>query len=284
LSSPSTDREFGPLLKATRRIWDTNAEWWDDRIGDGNDFQCRLIEPATERLLSIRSGDVVLDVACGAGRFARRMAEMGAHVVAFDLSRKFILRAKRRTPEGMNVEYHVIDATKTTRMLTLGRNRFDWATCTMALMDMPAIRPLFRILNEMLKPGRYFVFSVIHPCFDSPSTHRYCEQYEQKAGRLVTETGVKISQYLTPFARKSEGIIGQPVPQYYFHRPLQVLLEAGFDAGFLVDRLEEPRFASPKARRAGVRWADMPEIPPVLVVRMRLDRKNRPQRRGRIVR
>jgi len=42
------------------------------------------------------------------------------------------------------------------------------------------------------------------------------------------------------------------------------------NAGFVVDGSEEPGFPEPEQRRAGVRWDDMPGIPPVMVVRMRL--------------
>lgn len=40
--------EFAHLSEANRRVWDANARWWDDEIGDGNDFQDELIEPARE--------------------------------------------------------------------------------------------------------------------------------------------------------------------------------------------------------------------------------------------
>ena len=86
MTSVRQDAEFPEQADENRRIWDANARWWDDRIGDGNDFQTLLIEPATNRLLDVRAGDIILDAACGAGRFARRMAELGARVVAFDLS------------------------------------------------------------------------------------------------------------------------------------------------------------------------------------------------------
>src|SRR5215467_12695023 len=59
--------EFPELAGENLEIWNANAVWWDDRIGDGNDFQTHLIEPATERLLAISPGDHVLDIACGAG-------------------------------------------------------------------------------------------------------------------------------------------------------------------------------------------------------------------------
>ncbi len=99
------DAEFPEQADENRRIWDANARWWDDRIGDGNDFQLLLIEPATDRLLDVRAGDTILDAACGAGRFARRMAEHGARVVAFDYSAEFIARARERTSSDATIEY-----------------------------------------------------------------------------------------------------------------------------------------------------------------------------------
>jgi len=253
-----------------------NARWWDDRIGDGNDFQTLLIEPTTERLLDVQTGDRVLDAACGAGRFARRIAELGAHVVAFDHSAEFIARARERTPDGLAVEYHVIDAADPDSLLALGSAQFDKAVCTMALMDMPEVRPLFAMLSRTLKPDGAFVFSVTHPCFHSAAIQRFAEMYEEEAGRHIVRTGVKVSSYLSPFARKTEGIIGQPEPQWFFHRSISMLLESGFDVGFAVDGIEEPALPQPEKRRAGTRWDDIPEIPPVMVVRMRLTRGSQP--------
>jgi len=110
-----------------------NARWWDDQIGDGNDFQTLLIEPPTERLLDVPAGDTILDAACGAGRFARRMAELGA-------------RARERTSSDAAVEYHVVDAANAEAVLSPGSKRFNKAVCTMAIMDMPEIGTLFKLL------------------------------------------------------------------------------------------------------------------------------------------
>jgi 2-polyprenyl-3-methyl-5-hydroxy-6-metoxy-1,4-benzoquinol methylase len=264
------ESEFRGYADENRRIWDANARWWDDRIGDGNDFQTLLIEPATERLLAVSGGDVILDIACGAGRFARRMAELGARVVAFDHSTKFIERARERTSDNAALEYHVLDAAGADILPSLGASRFDKAVCTMALMDMPEINPLLLALTQMLKPGGVFVFSIPHPCFNSAAIQHFAEMIEEDTGRHSIRTGVKVSSYLTPFAKKSEGIIGQPEPQYYYHRPIHVLFQACFEAGFVLDGIEEPGLPEPDKRKAGVEWDDMPEIPPVLVVRMKL--------------
>ena len=265
--------EFPEHSDENRRIWDANARWWDDRIGDGNDFQTLLIEPATERLLHVVPGDTILHAACGAGRFARRMAQLGARVVAFDCSAAFIARARERTSSDAAIEYHVVDAANREGLLSLGSSRFTKAVCTMALMDMPEIGPLFAALSRMLTPDGAFVFSVTHPCFHSADMQRFAEIHEEQAGRHIVRTGVKISSYVSPFARKTEGIIGQPEPQWFFHRSLSVLLRFGFEAGFVVDGIEEPSFQGVEAPKAGVRWHDMPDIPPILVVRMKRTRK-----------
>jgi 2-polyprenyl-3-methyl-5-hydroxy-6-metoxy-1,4-benzoquinol methylase len=262
--------DFAEHADESRRIWDANARWWDDRIGDGNESQELLIEPATEKLLEVSAGDAILDIACGAGRFARRMAGLGASVVAFDGSTKFIERARERTPNDIDVEYHVLDAARVEDLLSLGASRFDKAVCTMALMDMPVIAPLLSALRQLLKPQGRFVFSVTHPCFHSAAIQKFVETGEEEDGRHIVRTGVKVWSYLKPFARKTEGIIGQPEPHFCFHRPLHTLFSACFHEGFVTDGLEEPGFSAPKEESAGVRWHDMPEVPPFLVVRMRL--------------
>jgi 2-polyprenyl-3-methyl-5-hydroxy-6-metoxy-1,4-benzoquinol methylase len=269
MTAKRQNAEFPEQADENRRIWDANAVWWDDRIGDGNDFQTELIEPATERLLDAGAGDTILDAACGAGRFARRMAELGARVVAFDYSAAFIARARQRTPSDAGVEYHVVDAANAEAFLSLGSNRFTKAVCTMAIMDMPEIGTLFASLSRMLIPGGAFVFSVTHPCFHSATIQRFAEISEEQPGRHVIHSGVKVSSYLSPFARKTEGIVGQPEPQWFFHRSISTLFRFGFEAGFVVDGIEEPRFPEDTVK-AGVRWHDMPDIPPVMVVRMKL--------------
>ena len=74
--------DFPDLARESREIWDQNARWWDARMGEGNDWHRLLIAPAVEKLLSVQPGERVLELACGNGQFARRLASMGARVVA----------------------------------------------------------------------------------------------------------------------------------------------------------------------------------------------------------
>ena len=256
----------------TRAAWDANAAFWDERMGEGNDFVEILIWPAQERLLELKPGERVLDVACGNGLTSRRLAAMGAEVVAFDFSAEMIEHARRRTTENVErITYHVLDGTDEAALLALGEGAFDVALCNMALFDMAEIEPLMRALARLLRPGGRFVFSVIHPCFNNPHVIQVAEVVDRE-GEIATIYSVKVSGYMTSSANRGAAMAGQPKPQFYFHRPLQVLLGAALAEGFVLDGLEERAFPPDhKNYRNPLSWSgNYAEIPPVLVARVRL--------------
>ncbi len=259
------------LHEETRSIWNQNAAFWDDKMRDGNDFQRILVGPASERLLNLQAGEIVLEIACGNGVFARRMAQLGVSIVATDFSAQLLERAQARTSEYADrIEYRLVDATQEDQMIALGLQRFDAVVCNMAIMDMSEIDPLMRGIRQVLKPGGRFVFSLMHPCFNNMAT-TLCVEEADNNGDLTTTHSIKIARYLHLTHQKGLGILGQPAPHYYFHRPLHILFNACFRAGFVVDGLEEPAFNSPEDGSASSRllsWVNYNEIPPVLVVRV----------------
>jgi 2-polyprenyl-3-methyl-5-hydroxy-6-metoxy-1,4-benzoquinol methylase len=269
---PVPQPDFTEHAAATAATWDALAEWWDAEIGDGNPTQDVLVEPAQERLLAPGPGDLILDAGCGAGRFTRRIAASGAHVVAFDHSRCFITRARERTPPALAelIEYHVLDAHDEDAIVALGARRFTAAVCTMAIMDMAMITPLLRALTRVLEPGARFVFSVTHPAFNSGDAHLLGAQVTRERSVEVV-VSAQVTDYLSPRATHDVGISGQPVEQLTFHRPFGVLLNPCFAAGFVLDALEEPALPpAPDADPARIAWANANRIPQVLVARLRL--------------
>ena len=75
-----TSRDSRRANEETRDVWNHNADFWDERMGEGNDFVEVLIWPATERLLELRPGERVLDIACGNGLTSRRLGAMEAAI------------------------------------------------------------------------------------------------------------------------------------------------------------------------------------------------------------
>ena len=254
-----------------RHAWNQNAAFWDARMGEGNAFVEVLSWPVTATLLALHPGERVLDVACGNGLTARRMAALGAEVVAIDFSEQMIAHAQERTVgEAQHIRYAVVDATDYEALLALGPGTFDAALCHMALFDMADIAPLLRALHRLLRTGGRFVFSILHPCFNNPHIVHVGE-LEERNGAFVTVYSVKVRGYMTPTVTPGSAMPGQPVPHLYFHRPLSTLLHTEFEAGFVLDALEERAF--PPEHPPGtypLSWGGhFSEIPPVLVARMR---------------
>lgn len=259
----------------TRQVWNQNAAFWDERMGEGNDFVEVLVWPATTHLLELKEGEHILDIACGNGLSSRRLAVMGAQVTAFDFANEMIAFARKRTykqgEQPAQIDYRVLDATDEAALLALGACQFDGAICNMALFDIAEIKPLLHALTSLLRPSGRFVFSVLHPCFNSARMTHTAEVGYENGDRTVTYA-VKVSGYLTATVGQAQAIFGQPKKQLVFHRPLQELLGACFEAGFVLDGLEEPGFPpDPPASENRLAWGcNFSEIPPVLVARLRL--------------
>ena len=264
-----SEADFKSLHSQSRTAWDANAAFWDQRMGEGNDFHRKLVEPATLALLDLEPGQHVLEAACGNGQFARRMAEMGAAVTAFDFSAPMIEIAKARTEADLSIDYRVLDAVDPEALLGLVERHFDAAVCSMALMDMSDIATLIGALPALLKPGGRFLFSVMHPCFNSPDMMMVMDRHE-RGGNATVERSVKVSRYSQPYAAMGVAMFGQPEPHWYFHRPLSALFNACFHVGFVMDGILEPTFDGIDEDYKTLSWSHLPEIPPVLVARMRL--------------
>ena len=257
-------KEWGSTTAESRKRWEANADYWDAAMGDeSNRFHREIVRPATEELLGVKRGDRVLDCACGNGNFSRRLAEAGCRVTAFDFSETLVTRARERCGQyGEAISFHVADATKEAELLSLGCG-YDAAVSNMAVMDIAEISPLFRAVYAMLKPEGVFVFSLMHPCFQPPNMRKVTET-EEVGRELVTRHSIQIFEYVSP--RRFEGIAlkGQPAAQLYYHRPLSVLLESCFSAGFVMDAMREPVFAKEESTQF-----DWYEIPPAVVIRLR---------------
>ena len=256
----------------TRQAWDANAAFWDEKIGEGNDFVNLLQWPAILRLLEPQPGQRILDIATGNGLTARRLAALGVQVSAFDFSEELIKLAQARTAADLPIKFYVLDATDESSLLaTLSSSApFDSALCNMALFDIADIEPLFHVLPSLLKPGGALVFSLTHPAFNNTSSVHVAEEMDVD-GQIVSVYSLKVSRYITPHQAYGAALRNQPRPQIYFERPLQYYFNLGFQNGFVLDGFEERAFPSGHPQTNPLGWGGtFSEIPPVLVARLRL--------------
>ena len=255
----------------SRDAWDANAGTWDLRMGDdGNDFFNLLCWPILSAFLNPKPESRILDIACGNGLTSRRLAAISRHITAFDFSVNLIEKARGRSASyGERIKYSVLDATDEQALLSLGGRSFDSALSNMALFDMPEIEPLFRALRKLLRSDGVFVFSLMHPAFNNPSTALLAEEWDD--GEIHTRYAVRSSQYMTHFQSQGLALRNQIKPQLYFHRPIRYYMNVAFQNGFILDAFEEPSFPPDHPQRTVLGWGGkFSEIPPVLIARMRL--------------
>jgi 2-polyprenyl-3-methyl-5-hydroxy-6-metoxy-1,4-benzoquinol methylase len=229
----------------TIECWEKNASAWDVMSGEGRAFQVQIVDPVTKKLLpNIDKNTKVLEIACGNGFLARRLAKMGADVLAIDASANFIELAKQKTDASLknHIQYQVADATdpETYNKIT---TQFDCVISNMSIMDIADIKPLFQGASKLLKPQGSFIVTQTHPCFEKavgPIFH----EIDESTSPVTHTHGVKVIRYLQPFTISVKADATLPQAYLFFHRSLSTILQIGFQAGFVVDGFEEIAFSN----------------------------------------
>lgn len=92
--------------------------------------------------------ETALEIGCGTGDFARKLAERAGHVLAVDLSPEMIWIARTRSAGHPNLEYCVADVAA----WPFPPGAFDCIATVATLHHLPAAR-LLRDMKESLRPG-----------------------------------------------------------------------------------------------------------------------------------
>lgn len=263
--------EDGPAESKHATSWQAVAGWYDELIADtGNDHYERVILPGAMRLLNAREGWRVLDVACGQGILARRLAALGCAVTGLDAAPGLIDAAKSRAGNDRDQRFFVGDARAIWDVLPAAdRGTFDGAACIMALTNIDALEPVMRGIAAALRPGGVFVFVIAHPAFRAIGQsgwgwdEKHARQYRRIDGYLSAD--VREVEMQPGKAARGKGSIRT----FTFHRPIQAYVASLAKAGLLVDALEE--WPSLRESTSGPRAAEenraRREIPMFLGVR-----------------
>jgi len=208
--------------------WGKVADWYGEYLGGDDTYQAKVILPNLLRVLDLKKGEKVLDLACGQGYFAREFAKVGAQVVGADISKELIVQAQKL---GGDIAYHVAPADK----LAFAKDgEFDAVVCVLALQNIEDLAAVEREVRRVLSPDGRFVMVLNHPAFRvlKRSSWGWDEaagaQYRRIDGYL---SAAKISIEMHPGVGNTKTIS--------YHRSLQDFFKSLANAGFAVTRLEE---------------------------------------------
>ncbi|VHO03477.1 class I SAM-dependent methyltransferase [Candidatus Rhabdochlamydia sp. T3358] len=234
------------------QIWEDLGSWWDASVEDGDYFHQAFVFPTIEKLLDLQGREIVLDAGCGNGALARRMEKKGSKVFGVDFSSTLIKQARKRSSD---ISYQEMDLTNEVQLLQLAKNQsFDRIVCSMVLHDMSNIHPFFESLRLLMKPKGSFIFSIPHPCFNSPLV-------------LFEPTGcITVKDYIHLKTSKLRSKPGQPIEQLVFHRPIREYFNILLRHGMVMTGFEEPCVA-PKLLPENSLWSQRSGISPALIAR-----------------
>jgi ubiquinone/menaquinone biosynthesis C-methylase UbiE len=110
----------------------------------------------------------VLEIGCGMGEMAMRLARQAAHVDAIDLSKTRVAAALHRAASMKlaNIDFHVMNA----ETLAFNDNEFD-LVCGQAILHHLDMRRAFSEVARVLKPSGYAVF--VEPLGHNPVINLY---------------------------------------------------------------------------------------------------------------
>lgn len=218
-------------MKKRDTSWGKFATWYHQLLENKEGtYQKELILPNLLRLMQIRQGEVVLDLACGQGFFSRAFHEAGAKVIGVDISKELISLARKSSPK--EIEYHVCPAEN---LSFLSGEAVDKIAIVLAVQNIEDLHGLFSECSRVLKPWGKMYIVMNHPAFRIPGASSW--GWDQ-ANNVIYR---RIDKYMSESRAK---IIMHPGldPKSYtlsFHRPLQYYFKLLGKYGFAVTRLEE---------------------------------------------
>ena len=230
------------IKKTPSNSWGGVSDWYDSYLETNKDsYQEKVIAPNLMRLLDIKNGSKILDLACGQGFFSRKFKAAGASVVGVDISKELIITAKKHS---QGIEYFVSPAHK---IDFLKSSTFDVVTIVLAIQNIEEINEVFSEVKRVLVPGGRMILVLNHPAFRVPKRSDWGfdpkdgKQYRRVEGYL---SSTKNTIVMHPGLKDSEETLS-------YHRSLQDFFKSLNKSGFAVSRLEE--WISHKKSEAGPR-------------------------------
>ncbi len=223
------------MKKQPSTSWGNVAEWYDDLLETEKDtYQSAVILPNLLRLLSVKKGQKILDLACGQGFFSRAFAKEGASVTGVDVAEELIRRATAHAAKEKikNLSFAVASAD---HIPLVASGSIDTVTVILSLQNIADCGSVFAECARALKNNGRLLLVLNHPAFRVPKMSEWGWdeqkniQYRRTDGYL-SESRVQISMH--PGDNPKEKTIS-------FHRPLQYYFKALQKHGFAVVRLEE---------------------------------------------
>lgn len=166
---------------------------WSSRYDEPGNLIVGLEEPAVWSLLDRLAPGRALDAACGTGRHAAHLLELGHRVAGFDLTRAMLEQVRRRAVAPLLADGDL-------RAVPFASDLFQTVVCGLALAHVGELDAAAGELGRVLAPRGRLILSVLHPM---QAFLGWQAPFRDASGqrRFVREHPHTQSDYLTAFQR-----------------------------------------------------------------------------------
>jgi SAM-dependent methyltransferase len=257
------------------RYWERNAEAWTRLSRAGYDtYRDTFNTPSFLEMLPPVDGLCGLDIGCGEGTNTRLVADRGARMTAVDVAPTFVRHAAAVAPSpstsplslpaagvapappapaaraGSGIVRYVVGSAA---VLPFAGASFDFATAFMSLMDVPETGRVLAEAFRVLRPGGFLQFSICHPCFDTPHRKNLRDAdgrtYAVEVGDYFRDLDGDVIEWTFSAAPPEVRLGLAPFQTPRFTRTLSAWINLFLGAGFVLERVEEPRPSDEAVRR-----------------------------------
>ncbi len=205
-------------------LWDAHADWWQASFTNGADIEYE------EEVLPFLANECkgarqILDLGCGEGQVARRLAQLrGARVVGIDPSAGQLGHA---IPHARKVRY----VQGTGECLPFVDGSFDAVVCCLVIEHTADPDVVLEEVARVLAPGGRFLLLINHPMYQGPNSGMIDDQ-------ILGERYWRVGPYLAESTTIEHVDAEVEIP--FSHRPLSRYINPLVAFDLLLTKLWEP--------------------------------------------
>ena len=231
------------IRERIKAVYEEMAEKYNELI-DHKPHNAYYDRPNTLQLLPEVNEKIILDAACGPGKYAEILIAKGATVIGFDNSPKMVELAIRRNKE--QGEFFVHDLSN--HFDRIADNSCDIVLCTLALHYIEDWTLTMKEFHRVLKSDGMVVLSIEHPFYEF--NFFQSKRYFEVENVMCTWTD-----------------FGRSMDVNSFRRPLSECISPLTDNGFYIDKLVEPKPTKEFEELDPLHFKELNEFPAFMCIR-----------------
>jgi ubiquinone/menaquinone biosynthesis C-methylase UbiE len=215
---------YDDVPQQAEEAYDKIADWYAARKRGSYEFMIQL--PAILSLLGDLRGKSLIDIGCGPGVYSMEFARRGADVLAVDISREMLRKARNNaTVANKTLTLQKADA----HLLPYKADSFDIAVSILTILNSKIVKETARVV----RPGGLFLFSDTHPIVESRGRW---EDDNPGAARIVEDYFLQDKKEW-----RIEPRPGQSITLKYYSRTVEQCVNMIVNGGFRILRIAEPK-------------------------------------------